>query len=75
MLAHYLRRWTSLTPALDQRLAFAGSPPLDLTEKINVDIKSSITKPLHARWLIAVIEEITQKTDYIIKDFVQAGLE
>ena len=31
------------------------------TEKINVDIKTSVIKPIHARWLIAAIEEITRK--------------
>ena len=30
---------------------------------------------IHARWLIAAIGEITQKTDWIIEDFVQTGLK
>ena len=77
MLAHYPRRWTSITPALDQRLVFAGSSPLmqlDI-EEINVDIQPSFIKPIRARWLITFIEKITQKTYCIIKDFVQAGSE
>ena len=43
------------------RVCWVTTPQLDI-EKINVDIKTSIIKPLHARWLIAVIEEIKQKT-------------
>ena len=43
------------------------------TGKMNVDIKTSIIKPIHSRWLIAVIEEIihtelsvkTTRLDYI----------
>ena len=37
------------------------------TEKMNVDIKTSINKPIHSRWLIAVIEEILQKTELSVK--------
>ena len=68
-----------LSSTLDQYHASTGStsrvcwvttPQLDI-ENINVDIKTSIIKPLHARWLIAVIEYITQKAYCIIKDFVQ----
>ena len=43
------------------RVCWVTTPQLDI-EKINVDIKTSIIKHLHARWLIAVIEEIKQKT-------------
>ena len=37
------------------RACLVTIPQLDI-EKINVDIKTSITKLFHARWLIAVIE-------------------
>ena len=56
------------------RVCWVTTPQFDI-EKINVDIKTSVLKPLHARWFIAVIEKITHKTYCIIKDFVQAGLE
>ena len=32
MLAHYLRRWTNISPALGQRLVFTGLPT-DLYDK------------------------------------------
>ena len=71
MLSKSLRRWHKITSTLNQRRVFTQ---LDI-EKINVDITTFIIKPIHARWLIAVIEEITQKTYCIIKGLLQAGLK
>ena len=34
------------------------------TEKINVDIKTCIIIPIHARWLIAAIEDHTENRMY-----------
>ena len=56
------------------RVCWVTTPRLDI-EKINIDIKISIIKPIHACWLIAAIERITLKTYCIIKGFVQAGLK
>ena len=49
-LAHYHASTGSMS-----RVCWVTTPQLKI-EKINVDIKTSIIKPLHARWLIAVIE-------------------
>ena len=62
-----------LSSTLDQYHANTGSTCS--ARWVNVDIKTSILKPIHARWLIAAIELTTQNTGCIIKGFVHAGLK
>ena len=73
-LNHQLHQWYSAEVGAQlQNMEDEGTYPD--TEKINVDIKTSIIKPIHARWLIEASEDITQKTVCIIKGFLQSGLK
>ena len=42
--------------------------------KINVDMKTSTLKPILAKWVISAHEQMSSKSDLIVKGFEKAGI-
>lgn len=58
---------------------YAGEVQKQLTDgvaldEINIDLRTSSIKPLHAQWLVNAVEKLTLKPDMIVESFSKAGL-
>ena len=47
-----------------------GTLPTD----VKVDVKLSTLKPMHAKWIVKLYEQMQSKSDMIVKGFKRAGI-
>ena len=64
-----------LTRQFEQWYADQVAAALSQDEEPKVDVRMSTMKPLHARWLVAAIDELRSTPDELIYGWVQTGIK
>ena len=47
---------------------------LERNENVNINLQTSLSKEVHANWIISTHSEMEKKKDIIISGFEQAGI-